>query len=161
MPGMVDDKTFPVTRLTVQGPRHLEPHALSGPYPLLSLLRASALLRPALDDTSGAARVALSLRLLQSDGGQPMAEAAVLLARDTAGAPQAAQISDLHGQVCFSWSAATLADAVEPPLQLTIYVVEHGHVRGIAAVALRLQRPSAAEGARGLARHQFTLSTPI
>lgn len=160
MPAMVPDEQFPVMPLTVCGPAQLAPRALSGPYPLLALLRASALLRPALDDSTGAARVALSLRLRQAADGAPLGEAAVLLARDTPGTAQAAQISDRQGQVCFSWSGASLAAAVAPALQLTIYLVEHGHVCGIAATPLQLALPAAATASRGLARHTFTLSPP-
>lgn len=160
MPGMVDDDALRITALTVQGPVRLVPTALTGPYPLLPLLRASALLRPTLDDASGTVRVALSLRLLQAAGGAPLADAAVLLARDGDGAQQAAQISDRQGQVCFSWGAATLGAALSPALQLTVYLVDDGHVRGIAAARLRLLPPAQADATRGLARHQITLDTP-
>ena len=160
MAGMVDDHTLPVAALTVQAPTHLVPAALSGPYPLLALLRASALLRPTLDDATGAVRLALSLQLEQAAGGAPLVDAAVLLAREGQGRQQAAQISDRHGRVSFGWGAATLAAAVAPTLQLTVYLVDDGHVRGIAAAPLRLL-PPCTDATRAIARHRFTFALPI
>lgn len=162
MPGMSTPTPSPAALLTVQAPARLTPRGLAGPYPLLSLLRASALLRPTLDDATGPARVALSLTLVQAEGGRPAEWAAVLLSRGEGAPPQqAAQIADRHGVVCFGWSGPTLAEALRPALTLSVYLIDDGHVRGIASAPLAIVAgPQAGAVTHGLARHTLTLDPP-
>lgn len=113
------------------------------PYPLLSLLRDSSLLRERIAQGPPGTRLTLTLRLLSpGDGWQPIARAAVYCWH---GLCQGVQVTGLDGQVRFrTVYPKPAADGISR-LKLQIFTTRGMHVSGVALADLEL--PAAATAA--------------
>lgn len=127
-----------VVDLPAPPPLLLQPSATAGPYPLLTLLQASVLLRPSLDDAEGPARLHLALRLQDAQTGLPVRAAAVLAARRARPGSGAVQVSDAHGRLGFHWQGAGARDLLQTPLDLVTYLTRDGHVCALGSTTLHL-----------------------
>lgn len=127
-----------VVDLPAPPPLLLQPTATAGPYPLLTLLQASALLRPTLDDADGPAQLHLALQLHDAQTGVPVRAAAVLAARRALPGSGAVQITDAHGRLGFRWRGAGARDLLHTPLDLVTYLTRDGHVCALGSATLSL-----------------------
>jgi hypothetical protein len=112
------------------------------PYPLLSLLRDSTLLREQIADGQPGTPLTIGLRLLSpSDGWQPIARAAVYCWH---GPCQGVQVTSLDGQVRFrTVYPAPAADGIAR-LRLQIFTTRAMHVSGVALADIELPPDPAA-----------------
>jgi hypothetical protein len=106
------------------------------PYPLLSLLRDSTLLREQIADGQPGTPLALGLRLLSpSDGWQPIARAAVYCWH---GPCHGVQVTSLDGHVRFRTVYPTAAADGIARLKLQIFTTRAMHVSGVALADIEL-----------------------